>query len=97
MDESVHMTKRYLDDPYLKNCTQELCFEKMINHTITHYFIHKKLQHPLTLLLIFSILVWLLATCSTETRPAEPAVKEEAVRQTSDQEQEAIFNLTTCS
>ena len=59
----------------------------MINHTITHYFIHKKLQHPFTLLLIFSILVWLLVSCSKEEQPPEPAVKEEAVRETSDQEQ----------
>ncbi|MEE4265087.1 MAG: peptidoglycan-binding protein, partial [Desulfobacteraceae bacterium] len=59
----------------------------MRNHTITHYFIHKKLQHPLTLLLILSILVWLLATCSTEEQPAEPAVKEEAVRETINKEQ----------
>ena len=58
----------------------------MINHTINHYFIHKKLQHPLTLLLILSILVWLLATCSTEKKTAEPTVKKEAVRETSDQD-----------
>ena len=24
MNESVHMTKRYLDDPYLQNCTSEI-------------------------------------------------------------------------
>jgi murein L,D-transpeptidase YcbB/YkuD len=59
----------------------------MINHTITPCFIHKKLQHPLTLLLILSILVWLLATCSTEEQPAVQTVKEEAVRETINQEQ----------
>ena len=57
----------------------------MTNHTIPHYFIHKKLRHLLALLLIFSAFGWLFASCSTEEPPPEPPVQEEAVRETSDQ------------
>ncbi len=58
----------------------------MINHTIIHYFIHKKLQHLLTVLLIVFALVWLFASCSTEEQPPKPPAQEKAVRETSDQE-----------
>jgi murein L,D-transpeptidase YcbB/YkuD len=58
----------------------------MINHTIIHYFIHKKLQHLLTVLLIVFALVWLFASCSTEEQPAKPPAPDKTVRETSDQE-----------
>jgi murein L,D-transpeptidase YcbB/YkuD len=57
----------------------------MTNHTIPHYFIHKKLRHLLALLLIFSAFGWLFASCSTEEQPPEPPVQKEAARETSDQ------------
>ena len=58
----------------------------MINHTTTHFFIHKKLRHLLTLLLILSALVWLFASCSTEEPPPETPAQEEEVPKTSDPE-----------
>ena len=58
----------------------------MINCTITHHFIYKKFRHLLTLLFIFSALVWLVASCSTEEQPPESPAPEEVVRETSDQE-----------
>jgi len=58
----------------------------MINCTTTHHFIYKKFRHLLTLLFIFSALVWLVASCSTEEQPPESPAPEEVVRETSDQE-----------
>ena len=58
----------------------------MINHTTTHFFIHKKFRHLLTLLLILSALVWLFASCSTEEPPPETPAQEEEVPKTSDPE-----------
>jgi len=58
----------------------------MINHTTTHFFIHKKFRHLLTLLLIFCALVWLSASCSTEEPPPETPAQEEVVPKTSDSE-----------
>ena len=58
----------------------------MINHTTTHFFIHKNLRHFLTLLLILCALVWLFASCSTEEPPPEKLAQEEVVPKTSDPE-----------
>ena len=58
----------------------------MINHIITYYFIYKKFRHLLALIFIFSALVALFASCSTEEQPPKPPAQEEVVRETSDQE-----------
>ena len=58
----------------------------MINCTTTHHFIYKKFRHLPTLSLIFSALVGLVASCSTEEHPLEQPAPDEAVRETSDQE-----------
>ncbi len=58
----------------------------MTNRKTTHFFIHKKLRHLLTLLLILSALVWLFASCSTEEPPPETPAQEEVVPKTSDSE-----------
>ena len=58
----------------------------MINYTITQYFIYKKLRHLLSLLLILSALVWLVASCSAEEQPPQPPAQEEVVQETSAQE-----------
>ena len=57
----------------------------MIN-TITQYFIYKKLRHLLSLLLILSALVWLVASCSVEEQPPKPPAQEEVVQETIAQE-----------
>jgi murein L,D-transpeptidase YcbB/YkuD len=58
----------------------------MINHIITYYFIHKKFRHLLALLFIFSALVGLFASCSTEEQSPKTPAQEEVVRETSEQE-----------
>ena len=58
----------------------------MIKFTITQYFIHQKLRHLRSLLLILSALVWLVASCSAEKQPPQPPAQEEMVREASAQE-----------